>query len=167
MKSVFETQRFFLREIHENDAESFYQLNSNPNVLKFTGDQPFLNVEEARLFLQNYQEYQKFGFGRWAIISKETQDFVGWCGLKFHPETKEVDVGFRIFEEFWNQGIATETAKASVDYGFNSLNLNEIIGRAMKDNHASVMVLKKCGLVFSKEIELDGKPAVQYVITRK
>lgn len=87
--------------------------------------------------------------------------------MKFHPETKEVDVGFRIFEEFWNQGIATETAKASVDYGFNSLNLNEIIGRAMKDNHASIMVLKKCGLVFSKEIELDGRPAVQYVITKK
>lgn len=71
MKSVFQTQRFFLREIHENDAESFYQLNSNPNVLKFTGDQPFLNVEEARLFLQNYQEYQKFGFGDGRLFRKK------------------------------------------------------------------------------------------------
>ena len=167
MKSVLETQRFFLRELQEDDAESFFQLNSNPNVLQFTGDEPFANVEEARLFLQNYQEYQKFGFGRWAIISKENQKFVGWCGLKFHPVTGEVDLGFRLFEGFWSQGIATETAKACIDYGFNSLNLNEIIGRAMKDNLASITVLKKCGFVFSKDIKLDGKPAVQYMVTKK
>ncbi len=167
MEFILETERFLLRELHENDAESFYQLNSNPNVLQFTGDNAFLSVDEARLFLQNYQEYKKYGFGRWAIISKENHEFLGWCGLKFHPDTQEVDLGFRIFEKFWNQKIATEAAKACINYGFQVLNIHQIVGRAMIANKASISVLENCGFVYSKEIELGGKPAVQYEITRK
>ncbi|SKB97949.1 Protein N-acetyltransferase, RimJ/RimL family [Soonwooa buanensis] len=166
MKTILETSRFFLRELNTNDAESFFALNANPNVLKYTGDKAFNHIDDARDFLQNYKEYEKYGFGRWAIISKSNQEFVGWCGLKFHPETDEVDLGFRIFEEFWNQGIATETAKACLDYGFSVLKLQNIIGRAMSENKASISVLEKCGMQFSKNILLDGQKAVQYSISK-
>ncbi|WP_300675681.1 GNAT family N-acetyltransferase [Soonwooa sp.] len=165
MKVILESSRFYLRELNTDDAESFYALNANPNVLKYTGDSAFETVEEAHVFLSNYKEYKNYGFGRWAIVTKDTGQFVGWCGLKFHPETDEVDLGFRIFEEFWNQGIATETAKACVEYGFSVLNLKQIIGRAMADNVASVSVLEKCGMRFSKDILLDGQKAVQYSVT--
>lgn len=166
MKIVFETPRFLLRELNINDAESFFALNANPNVLKYTGDKAFDNVEDAQNFLLNYKEYEKYGFGRWAIISKDDQQFLGWSGLKYHPETNEVDLGFRIFEGFWNQGIATETAKACVDYAFSVLNLKQIIGRAMPENLASITVLEKCGMTFSKDILFDGQKAVQYSISK-
>ena len=166
MKTILETSRFFLRELNAHDAESFFALSANPNVLKYTGDRAFDNVDEARNFLQNYKEYERYGFGKWAIISKNDKQFVGWCGLKFHPETHEVDLGLRIFEEFWNQGIATETAKTCLEYGFSVLKLQQIIGRAMADNRASISVLEKCGMQFSKNILLDGKKAVQYSISK-
>lgn len=121
-------------------------------------------MEEAQNFLQNYKEYQKHGFGRWAIVDKQRLECLGWCGLKRDFQTHEVDLGFRIFEEFWNQGIATETAKACVYCAFSVLNLNEIIGRAMKDNLASIKVLENCGMTYCKDILLDNQEAVQYYI---
>ena len=161
---VIETERFFLRELTEEDATMFFELNKNPNVLRYTGDEAFSDIEEAQNFLRNYKEYEKYGFGRWAIVDKATNESLGWCGLKFHPETKEVDLGFRIFEEFWNLGIATETAKACLEFGFSTLGLKKIVGRAMKENTASIKVLEKIGLVFEKEFNFDGKEGVIYKI---
>ncbi len=166
MNPILETSRFFLRELNANDAEHFFNLNNNPNVLKFTGDKAFKTIGEAKIFLENYKEYEKYSFGRWAIINKMTNEFLGWCGLKYHPETNEVDLGFRIFEAYWNKGIATETARACILYGFSTLGLKEIIGRVMKENFASISVLKKCGLYYSKDIFLDNKEAVQYLISK-
>lgn len=166
MNFVIETDRFFLRELTEEDATMFFELNNNSNVLKYTGDKPFSDIEEARNFLQNYKEYEKYGFGRWAIVDKATNESLGWCGLKYHPETKEVDLGFRIFEKYWNLGVATETAKACLDFGFSTLELQEIIGRAMKENLASIRVLEKCGMRFAKNILIDDKDAVQLSISK-
>lgn len=53
------------------------------------------------------------------------------------------DIGFRLFEEHWNKGFATESSKACIEYGFENLNLKSIIGRAMKENLVSIKVLKK------------------------
>src|SRR5690606_7313539 len=100
----------------------------------------------------------------WAVINKETGEFLGWCGLKL--DGNETDIGFRFFEKFWNKGYATESAKACLDYGFNDLRLNEIIGRAMKENTASIKVLEKIGLKYEKEMDCALHPGVLYRITK-
>ena len=132
-----------------------YDLNMDPEVLKYTGDLPFTSIEEARTFLEEYSEYERNGFGRWAVINKENNEFTGWCGLKLNEENK-IDLGFRFFQRFWNRGYATESAKACLEYGFSVLNMDEIIGRAMKANIASIRVLEKLGMEFWKEQEVEG-----------
>lgn len=164
MKTILQTPRLILREFHIDDAEQFYKLNLNPNVIQFTGDESFKNIEEAENFLKNYNDYERNGYGRWAVISKETGEFIGWCGLKF--DGNETDIGFRFFEEFWNKGFATESAKACIDFGFQELGLNEIVGRAMKENVASHKVLEKIGLEFSHEIEKENHKWVIYKIQK-
>ncbi len=154
-KEILETNRLLLRELNSNDAENFYRLNLNPNVIRFTGDSSFKNVEEAREFLENYSDYQLNGFGRWAVIEKSSNEFIGWCGLKYNTDIEETDIGFRFFEEYWNQGFATESAKACLDYGFKNLNQKTILGRAMTNNLASIKVLEKIGLLFYKEFDFD------------
>jgi len=143
---VLETPRFYLRKFLLSDAPLFFLLNEDDEVIQYTGDPPFESEAEALIFLQNYDPYTTFGMGRWAVIDRETGEYMGWCGLKFHPETEEVDVGYRLFRKHWGKGIATETAVACIRYGFEYLGLQRIIARVHPDNSASVRVLEKCGM---------------------
>lgn len=160
MKQILETKRLILREFDVNDAYNFYNLNLNPNVIRYTGDKAFPSVEEAESFLANYSVYQDFGYGRWAVIEKDTEEFLGWCGLKF--DNGKTDLGFRFFEEHWGKGYATESAQACLDYGFQKLGLEEIIDRAMKENLASIRVLEKIGMKYDSDLDSADFPGVLY-----
>ena len=165
MKKVLETERTYLRELTIADAESFYRLNLDKEVVQYTGDVAFESINHAKLFLENYDQYAKYGIGRWAVIHKETEEFLGWCGLKFTLTPYEYDIGFRFFKKHWNQGYATETAKACIEYGFNTMQVARIIGRAMKANVASVKVLEKIGLGYERDFDFDGNTGVIHAIT--
>jgi ribosomal-protein-alanine N-acetyltransferase len=164
VKHILETSRLILREMDSKDAKNFY--DSNPNVIKYTGNSAFKNIEEAKEFLENYTDYKFNGSGRWAVILKTTDKFIGWCGLKFDELENETDIGFRFFEEEWNKGYATESAIACIHYGFEKLKLKRIIGRAMKENVGSIKVLEKIGLEYEKNAVLAGKDAVIYKIEK-
>ncbi|WP_319590431.1 GNAT family N-acetyltransferase [uncultured Draconibacterium sp.] len=166
MKKILETDRLILRELNSGDAEDFYRLNINPNVIKYTGNSAFQSVEEAKEFLENYKDYKLNGYGRWAVITKKKNEFIGWCGLKFGEMENETDIGFRFFEEVWDKGYATESAKACLNYGFEKLKLKRIIGRAMKENMGSIRVLEKIGLEYEQDTDFDGKSAVIYKIEK-
>ncbi|MGB0884286.1 MAG: GNAT family N-acetyltransferase [Flavobacteriales bacterium] len=163
---ITETKRVVLRPLDVSDAEAFFRLNADPDVLKFTGDSAFLSVDEARLFLEQYPDYELNGFGRWAVVSKDTNTFIGWCGLKLNEE-HQVDLGFRFFQNEWGKGYATESAKAALDFGFKQLNIQEIIGRAAIENTASIKVLEKIGMRFWKYDSCEGiEDSVYFKITK-
>jgi len=164
---LFTTERLLLRELTPDDAQHFYDLNTDPLVIQYTGDPPFDDVAAARSFLENYDQYRNYGYGRWAVVLKETEEWIGWCGLKYEAEYGDTDIGYRFFRKHWGKGYATESAKASLEYGFVNLKLDEIVGRAFKENTASIKVLEKIGMQFDREILIDGEfPAVQYVTGR-
>lgn len=163
---VLETERLYLRKFRLEDAEQMYHLNNDKVVLKFTGDVPFSSVAAAKRFLKNYDHYKKYGFGRWAVMHKSNQEFLGWCGLKYSPDTDEYDIGFRFFKKYWNNGFATEAAKACVEYGFQKLHLNVIIGRARKKNKNSIRVLEKIGLTYVRPFDFGGEEGVIYEIKK-
>lgn len=167
MRTILETQRLKLREFLEIDSENMFQLNSDPEVIRYTGDDPFSSVEEARLFIRHYDKYKKFGYGRWTILLRETNEYVGWCGLSYTVDTKETDLGFRLLKKNWNKGFATEAAENCLMYGFQQLALKKIIGRAMKDNKASIRILEKIGMTFEKKFEAHGGECLQYFSTKK
>ena len=137
-----------MREFSEKDAEKMYLLNRDFEVIKYTGDNSFESINHAKSFIKDYSDYKRFGFGRWAVINKTTNDFIGWCGLKFCTSNSEVDLGFRIFKDYWNSGIAAETSKACLEYDFTNLNINRIVGRARIENLSSIRVLEKIGMRF-------------------
>lgn len=164
MKIILETERLLLREFSPEDGFHFYHLNNDPEVIKYTGNNAFETLEEANDFIINYPDYRRYGFGRWAVILKETDEFLGWCGLKFENEKDEIDLGFRFYKKHWGKGYATESAMACVNYGFTELKIKEIVGRAYIENRASIIVLKKCGLNFVENFIYDNREAVKYVI---
>lgn len=166
MKKIIETNRLYLRELSVADAENFYLLNADEDVVKYTGDKAFESINEAKSFLENYNPYQEYGYGRWAVIAKSNEEFLGWCGLKYSPEIDEVDIGFRFFKKHWNKGFASESAKACIEYGFEKLNLKTIVGRAMEANVASIKVLEKLGMTFVGKFEFHLHDGVLYQIKK-
>ena len=165
MSNIFQihTERLFLRELTPEDASFAFELNSDPEVVRFTGDGPFESQEEARAFLENYSDYRMNGFGRWGVELKETGELIGWCGLKRDRETGEVDLGYRFFRRHWNNGFATEAGKACLDIA-PSLGINEVIARADKANPASWKVMEKLGFTYMEDFEEDGEIWVLYRI---
>ncbi|HYJ04417.1 MAG TPA: GNAT family N-acetyltransferase [Chthoniobacterales bacterium] len=167
MKVILETDRLLLREFVEEDAEAFFKLNSNPEVLRFVPDKPLLNVEQARQLLVDHPiaDYRKHGFGRGACILKSTDEQIGFAGLKYLEELGEVDVAYRLLPSHWGQGFATEAAIASVRLGFANLGLKRIIGLVMPENIASVRVLEKTGLDYVETMTFWNHQFSKYVIT--
>ncbi len=165
-KSLFETNRLWFRQFINEDKIHLFDLNSDEEVIRFTGDSAFASIEQASDFINNYNHYRQYGFGRWAVILKDSNEFIGWCGLKYNPELDEVDLGFRLFKKYWNNGYATEAAQGCINYGFLKLGLTRIVGRAMNENKASIAVLLKLGLRYEKPIDFNGNQGSCYVIHR-
>lgn len=159
---MLETERTVLRCMSVEDAADFYALNFDPDVVKYTGEGPFESVDAARTFLFQYDQYEKYGVGRLAVIEKNSGNYIGWCGLKYHPEEDVHDIGFRFFKKYWNQGFATETAARCLEHGFNELRLSCIVGHAMKENVGSIRVLEKIGMTYVRDIVMHDQPAVLY-----
>ena len=79
--------------------------------------------------------------GRWAICLNNTYKMIGWCGLKYHPKEKLVDIGYRLFKNKWNKGYATEATQLALNYGFKKLNLKENVAHVNKENNVSHKVV--------------------------
>ena len=164
MVVVAVTERLELREFSVDDAEGFHDLNADPEVLRYTGDVPFVDVAEAREFLASYDNYARDGFGRWSVYVRQTGQYIGFCGLNYRADRDEVDLGLRLRRDCWGQGYATEAARAALELGFTRNGLKRIVGRAMRDNMASHRVLEKVGMTFSHEDKQDGAMWVVYAV---
>lgn len=163
---MIQTQRLILRPFEAQDASGLFDLNNDPEVLRYTGDVAFENLEAAEEFVRNYTVFADTKMGRWAVLKADSGEFVGWCGLKPHDEGY-VDVGFRFLRKEWSKGYATESAIAMLDYGFEELNLNLIVGRVAAENLASVRVLEKLGMQYWKSSECHGlEDALWYKIDK-
>ena len=166
MAHLFESERLFYREFDIKDAESFYMLNKDEEVMKYTGDLPFKSVEDSLNLIKNYSAYRDTGFGRWTVISKADNSIIGWCGLKRHAD-ESVDLGYRFHKGSWGKGYGYEAANRCIEYGFKKLELDEIIGRTANENKASVKILEKIGMKFWKFAPCEGiENSVYYKITR-
>jgi RimJ/RimL family protein N-acetyltransferase len=164
---VFETERLVLKKFNVADAQGFYELNLDPEVIRYTGDMSFASVAEAETFIRNYDHYDRYGFGRWSVSVKDTGNFIGFCGLNYRAAMGEVDLGFRLCRNQWGKGYATEAAHSSLWHGFYTYGLEKIVARAMKDNLASQRVICKLGMSYEKTFAAEGVDWVQYQITQE
>ena len=166
MKIILETERLVLRTFTKDDAQMFFDLCKDPEVVRYVGEKPLNSVQQAQQILNDkilIAQYQKFGYGRWAVHIKKKGIFIGWCGLKI--ESGEIDLGDRFKKRFWGKGFATEAAQGVLKYGFEILKLNKIHAKAMKENEASICVMQKIGMNFITDKSFDQHCGVLYEIT--
>ncbi len=165
MNIILETNRLLLRTFTLEDAQLIYELNLDPEITRYTGD-PVKDINHAKEVLEQVilPQYALYNHGRWAVHIKDDLEFIGWCGLKNRPERNEIDLGYRFLKTAWGKGYASEAAFACIKYGFEKLNLQRIIGRAMPDNIGSLRVLEKCGMTYIGDEIVDDHPAKTYEI---
>lgn len=163
---MLETPRLFLRPHILEDANNLFILNSDPEVVRYTGDTSFSTILDARNLIKErmFSQMETYKMSRLAVIKKDDNTYLGWCGLKYFPETNEVDLGYRFMKKYWGMGFATESGRISLEYGFNTLNLPRIIAKAMPDNIGSIKVIQKLGMTFRGYVHdpTDPQPFVLY-----
>jgi RimJ/RimL family protein N-acetyltransferase len=143
------TARLTLRQWTAADRDPFAALNADPRVMEhFPG---LTTREQSDAFADAMEAHlAAHGWGLWAVERRDTGAFIGFVGLKPVPDdlpvAPGVEVGWRLAHEHWNQGFATEGAKAAVAYGFEQLGLNEIVSFTASSNTPSRRVMEKLGM---------------------
>lgn len=144
---VIETERLLLRQFRPEDLEDLQRILSDPTTMSFWPS-PFSLERTSNWMSQNSQRYREHGFGRFAVILKENDELIGYCGI-IRSEIdgqQENDLGYVIFYIYWNHGYATEAAAACVTFGFEKLNLCRICANMPSEHHASRRVSEKIGM---------------------
>lgn len=172
MEILFESPRLKMRNIVETDLHDIFELDSNPKVHLYLGNKPIKTLKQAEESIHYILgQYKEYGIGRSAIILKSSGEFIGWSGIKYETEVRQdfnyYDIGYRLKEQYWGKGYATESAKASLEYGFNTLNLEKICAGAEIDNAASNNILTKIGMDQKTNFTFEGTNCHWFELTKE
>ena len=173
MKIIFESENFIFREFEIEDVNLIYELDREPEIHKYLTSSEMKTKIEAELVITYFRNHYKlFNLGRWAIIRKNDNDFIGWAGIKFETETvmnrnNFYDFSGRIMKKFWKKGYSREVALSCINFGFEKLELNEIIAMSSVDNYLSNNLLHKVGFECLNVFEFQNKKYNWYQITKK
>lgn len=153
MNLILETNRLLLRPLELSDAKAMFAMDNNPEVHKYLWQNPTQTIDDSIKTIEYVRnQYEKNNIGRFATILKETNEFIGWTGIKFVTEQPEngninfYDYGYRLNEKFWGKGYATEASIAWLDYGFNEMKIEKMNAYTHSENQASNHILEKIGM---------------------
>jgi len=162
---ITETDRLIIREFNLIDAAAVLHFNAPEEVNRYTGDAGECeSLQDAEAIIRDIwlAEYDKFGFGRWAVVLKETDRVIGFCGFKNDSHIGAIDIGYRFHPEHWGKGYATESNMACIDYAKHAMDLDRVLGDVVAENQASINVLLKLGMTFDKQYREDQVTVNRY-----
>jgi RimJ/RimL family protein N-acetyltransferase len=153
MKQI-ETPRLRLRPWSDDDFEPLVAMYADPRVMEFSPS-IFSREETEAMWRRIHEHYAHYGFGPWAMeVEGKFAGSLGFDWIRFETHfTSCVEIGYRLRTEFWDQGLATEGGQAALQYGFECLELQEIVAFTIPANKRSRRVMEKIGLVFSEEFD--------------
>lgn len=173
MNLKIETKRLILRELLFSDAEAMFKMDTNPNVHTYLGNNPVQSIDDVHDYISSIRtQYVVNKIGRFAVVKKDTNEVIGWAGLKFvtEPENELVnffDLGYRLQEEHWGNGYAKEAAEAWLNYGFNKMKKHCIYASAHLENRNSKRILEKIGMTKKSEYMWNDISCAWFEITKE
>ncbi len=164
IRTQLETERLHLRLFTLADVQIMFELNSDPEIIRYAEATPARDLQEARQRLEQgpLADYKKYGYGRFAVELKETGKVIGFCGIKYIPEIDLPEVGYRYLTEYWGRGIGTEAARVCVDFARDDLKIKKLVALIMPENMGSIKVAEKLGMSKGPLIHIDDIDAIQY-----
>jgi len=165
--TILETRRLIFRRLLPEDLDSLFALYGDPAVRRYFPEGVLTREEtkeELEWFLHGHPDHPELGL--WATIHKETDRFIGRCGLI--PWTidgaLEIEVAYLLDKRYWRQGLGAEAAQALVRHGFEQLQLPRLIALIDPAHQASIRTAESAGLRFERMIELEGVRSSLYAI---
>lgn len=176
--NMIETERLYLRQWQASDFSIFAEMNADLEVMKYF-PKPLSPKLSNAIANKCQQLIKDNGWGFWAVSLKETDTFIGMVGLnEAHadmPFVPAVEIAWRLHKDYWGQGYATETARASLHYAFTELALEEVVSFTAVINKRSQLIMQRIDMINTQEnfyhpmLEADHRLAehVLYKITRQ
>lgn len=158
MHILLETERLILRRFTESDARPLFDLDNDRDVMRYIngGTPTAFDVVENEL-LPSFLRYDELlpVFGFWAMVEKNTLNFVGWVSLRFADENPlAATLGYRLRKAAWGMGYATEGARALIDAGFRMSHIERVIATTYEENLASQRVMEKLGMTLVRRFRI-------------
>ena len=166
---VLETERLILREYTLSDYDSLYEILSDPETMQHY-PKPYDANGVTRWLNWSLDNYQKYGFGLWAIERKNTGEFIGDCGITMQIIDGEElpEIGYHIHKDYWRQGYAKEAAIAVRDWAFQNTEFDCLYSYMNRSNTGSYCTAMAAGMKRVKEFEDENHGQLYaYAITRK
>lgn len=155
---IIETPRLILRYFTIRDKEALIPILGDAQVMEFS----IIGVHNTRQIRQFVEQrllsYLESGFGLYALIHKQNQELIGYCGffLQKVDEHNEVEIGYRLASKYWGQGLATEAAQAALEYGREKYQFKRFVCLIEPANSRSIRVAQKLGMELEKKIVYYG-----------
>lgn len=156
---AFTTERLEAWPLTPDDYPELIRMHRDPDVMALLG-----GVREdhqtAEYLARNLQHWADYGYGLWIVRERNGERAIGRAALRHLTidGIDEVEVGYAFYREFWGRGLATEIAAACVGLGQRHLNVPSLVAVTHPENYSSQHVLNKVGLIYDREIQLDGSP---------
>jgi ribosomal-protein-alanine N-acetyltransferase len=152
------TERLLLRRWREADRGPWAALNDDPEVMEHFPSR-LTRAESDEFFDRIAEGLDEQGWGLWATERVDTGELIGMVGLAVPSFvshfTPAVEVGWRLARPHWGHGFATEAARASIDYGFRVLELDEIVAMTTLTNVRSQRVMVRLGMTRDPDDDFD------------
>lgn len=168
---ILETKRLYLREMNPSDFNSLCRILQDEKAI-YAYEGAFSDQEVQEWLDRQIYRYQKWNFGLWAAVLKETDKMIGQCGLTMQQwkDQEVLEIGYLFERSHWHQGYATEAAKACKQYAFEKLNASEVCSIIRDSNTASQNVAMRNGMVMKdqwiKHYKGVDMPHYRYVVYR-
>jgi RimJ/RimL family protein N-acetyltransferase len=159
MRIILKTPRLVIRQFTGDDVDSLFDLNSDPEVMRYLGRPTPREVLRDQVIPFHLDVYKRLDrLGTWAADSADNGEFLGWFHFRPGPDgdMTNVDLGYRLRRSTWNKGYATEGSRALINMGFTDLGVRRVFAHTMTVNAASRRVMEKCGLTLVRTTPYDG-----------
>jgi RimJ/RimL family protein N-acetyltransferase len=176
---VLKTPRLVIRQFSEDDVDNLFNLNSDPEVMRYLGRPPSREALRDVIIPFHLDVYARLDrLGTWAAESPGNGEFLGWFHLRpgSDGDITNVELGYRLRRAAWDHGYSTEGSRALVGMGFTELGVQRVFAHTMTDHAASRRVMEKCGLTLVHTVPYSGPDAdvidgaehgeVEYALTR-
>ena len=163
--SFMETERLVLRQYQLIDKADFVNLFIDASVMKHVGDGVMTKIQAEAFWRKLFEKLYPENFNIWAIFNNADGAYIGHAGIYPRPTRRE-DWEFVYFlkQDEWGKGYATEIARRIIEYGFEKLNLPEVLATVDDDHSASIRVLEKSGMSFKNyEFDKEGMYSVYFI----
>ena len=164
-KTLFETERLYLKTIDIEDGAFFLNLWNSPNWINLVGDRNVRSIDQAKGKIKDILLacYKNHGYGMYKMVSKKSDETIGICGFSKRTNLIHPDIGFAVLPKYERKGYSLEAAKATMIYAKTELGLKKVIGMTTEDNIGSKKLLQKIGLKNVGETKIENSD-IQYLL---